>query len=80
MDRKIAFVGIELSNSLDRIEPMLTEDKMLEAAIKWYSEKLYKEDNIETFRFLKNMIITETGYKAALFDGEAEKIPNPLMN
>lgn len=77
MDRKVAFVSFGLSNPEEKINSLLTEDEFLSLAIKWYSNKIFEEDNIETFKQTKNMIITETGYKVAVF---SNKQPNPVMN
>ncbi|MDA3854653.1 MAG: hypothetical protein PF569_00230 [Candidatus Woesearchaeota archaeon] len=77
MDRKVAFVSFELDNPIEKMNTILAEDEFLTGAIEWYSDKLFNESGIETFSQTKNMIVTEDGYKIAVF---SETKFNPMMN
>ena len=62
---KVVFYSVPLSVDINVIEEALLDDPILHEAVKIYSEEL-RMQNIETFKIIKNMIVTETGYKIAI--------------
>ena len=68
----ILFYSIPLHVELDKMELVLSPDKVLNEAVIEYSKQLAAQD-IETFKTDRNMIITEGGYKIAVY-GKEESI------
>lgn len=62
----ILFFTVPLKEPIANIESVLVDDKILHEAIKTYSKQL-EQDKIETFKLDRNMIVTEDGYKLAIY-------------
>ena len=67
---KVIFYTIPLKIKMEELESVLIDDEILHEAIIRYREDLKKE-NIETWITIKNMIVTEDGYKVALDEESA---------
>ena len=71
-DKLVVFYSRDLGLPYDKIKFALDDDKDLHLAIVEYSKFLLKERNIETFQTEKNIIVTEEGYKVAMYYEEKE--------
>ncbi len=73
MEKEVAIYSVPLEaikkERLQELRDMLLDDKSLNKVITEYSVELAKED-IETWEIDRNLIITEAGYKMALFAEE----------
>jgi hypothetical protein len=67
MSKEIGFYKISLDKKLDEVRKGLLNDPLLHDAILYHSDQL-AENDIETWLVEKNMIVTEEGYKVAMYE------------
>lgn len=66
---EVELYKIPLSNKIEDIRAGLINDPRLEQVVRDYAEELAKQD-IETWLYDRNMIVTEKGYIVAIFKEE----------
>ena len=69
MTRTVIIFALPINTPKDDIIYVTNSDEVLHREIKIYSNELKAKD-IETFKIEKNYIITEEGYKVALYEDE----------
>lgn len=74
MSKDILFFTIPLEMDVEKLRAGLQDVEELNKAILEYSDKL-AEDDIETWVVEKNLIVTEDGYKVAMYSEEVAEIP-----
>lgn len=71
--REISFFEIALSAPYNELQHLIVDDKILTEKMLQFSNKL-KEDNIETFKIDKNMIVTERGYNFCIYSDTIDSL------
>jgi hypothetical protein len=74
---KVLFYILPINHPYDEAKKFLLKEDYLNAVIIQYSDALWKEKNIETFKIEYNLAITEAGYVFAFPEDKLVEIKNP---
>ena len=69
----VVIYSVGLENPIEEVEEVLLDAEVLCKAIEDYSKYL-RTQGIETFKRDRNMIVTETGYKIAIYADKQQAV------
>jgi hypothetical protein len=69
---RVLIYDVPLKEDLNKVKQSLSDDELLKEAIEAYAEELISQD-IEVWEYEDNMIVTEDGYKIAVYEAHALK-------